>query len=121
MKQISLLLITVTLNVFGQFLMKQGMGQIGAIGGSAEVMATSLLRAFLNPYVIGGVGAYGLSSIFWLILLSRVDLSYAYPALALGYVLVTLIGAWILGESVSTLRWLAVGIICAGVVLLSRS
>jgi multidrug transporter EmrE-like cation transporter len=121
MKQMSLLLITVTLNVVGQFLMKQGMSQIGAIGGSMELMAGNLLRAFLNPYVIGGVGAYGISSIFWLILLSRVELSYAYPALALGYVLVTLVGAWILGESVSNLRWLSVAVICVGVVLLSRS
>lgn len=121
MKQIFLLLITVGLNVAGQFFMKQGMVQIGTIGGSLEVMVNSLARAFLNPYVLGGVGAYGLSSIFWLILLSRVELSYAYPALSLGYVLVTLIGVWVLGENVSTLRWVAVGVICVGVFLLSRS
>lgn len=121
MKQIILLLITVGLNVAGQFLMKQGMSQVGAIGGSVAVMAGSLTKAFLNPYVIGGVGAYGFSSIFWLILLSRVQLSYAYPALSIGYVLVTLVSAFILGEDVSSLRWLAVAIICAGVILLSRS
>ena len=121
MKQISLLLITVGLNVAGQFLMKQGMSQIGVIGGPMNVMALSVARAFFNPYVIGGVASYGLSSIFWLILLSRVELSYAYPALALGYVFVTLISAWILGEDVSSLRWMAVGVICVGVVLLSRS
>ncbi|MCB0114435.1 MAG: multidrug resistance protein [Caldilineaceae bacterium] len=121
MKQLLLLLITVGLNVVGQFFMKQGMSQIGVISGSFEVITSSLMRAFLNPFVIGGVAAYGLSSIFWLILLSRVELSYAYPALALGYVLVTLVGAWILGEDVSNLRWVAVAVICVGVVLLSRS
>ncbi len=121
MKQMLLLLVTVGLNVMGQFLMKQGMSQIGVIAGPLDIIANSLFRAFLNPYVIGGVAAYGFSSIFWLILLSRVELSYAYPALALGYVLVTLIGAWILGESVSNLRWVSVGVICMGVVLLSRS
>lgn len=121
MKQLFLLLITVGLNVAGQLLMKQGMSQVGAIGGSLAVMTESVLRAFLNPYVIGGVGAYGLSSIFWLILLSRVELSYAYPALSLGYVLVTLVGAFLLGEDVSNLRWLSVAVICVGVILLSRS
>lgn len=121
MKQIVLLLITVGLNVTGQFLMKQGMSQVGQIGGSIPQMATQVFSAFLNPYVIGGVGAYGFSSIFWLILLSRVDLSYAYPALSLGYVLVTLVGVWLLGEQVSMQRWLAVSIICVGVILLSRS
>lgn len=121
MKQIILLLITVGLNVAGQFLMKQGMSQVGVIGGSLNVMAGSLLKAFLNPYVIGGVGAYGFSSIFWLILLSRVELSYAYPALSLGYVLVTLVSAFLLAETVSPLRWLSVAVICVGVILLSRS
>lgn len=121
MKQMALLLITVGLNVTGQLLMKQGMGQVGAIGGKLSAMADSLMHAFLNPYVLGGVGAYGLSSIFWLVLLSRVELSYAYPALSLGYVLVTLIGALMLGEQVTAMRWLAVTVICLGVILLSRS
>ncbi len=121
MKQILLLLITVGLNVAGQLLMKQGMSQVGAIHGNLAVIAESVLRAFLNPYVIGGVGAYGLSSIFWLILLSRVDLSYAYPALSLGYVLITLVSAFLLGEDVSNMRWLSVAVICVGVILLSRS
>lgn len=121
MKQMVLLLVTVGLNVAGQFLMKQGMSHVGTIGGNVSVMAEGLAKAFLNPYVIGGVGAYGLSSIFWLILLSRVELSYAYPALSLGYVLVTLVGAFLLGENVSSMRWLSVMVICVGVVLLSRS
>jgi len=121
MKQFFLLLVTVGLNVAGQFLMKQGMGQVGEIGGSLSVMARSLSKAFLNPFVIGGVGAYGFSSIFWLVLLSRVELSYAYPALSLGYVLVTIVGAFLLGETVSSLRWLSVAVICVGVILLSRS
>lgn len=121
MKQIFLLLITVGLNVAGQYLMKQGMGQVGVIGGSLPVMANSLTKAFLNPFVLGGVGAYGFSSIFWLILLSRVPLSYAYPALSLGYVAVTIVSAFLLNETVSPLRWLSVAVICVGVVLLSRS
>jgi multidrug transporter EmrE-like cation transporter len=121
MKQIILLLMTVGLNVTGQYLMKQGMGSVGAIGGTMAAMTGGLLKAFVNPYVLSGVGAYGVSSIFWLVLLSRVDLSYAYPALSIGYILVTLIGAFLLGENVSGLRWAAVLIICFGVVLLSRS
>jgi multidrug transporter EmrE-like cation transporter len=121
MKQIILVLVTVGLNVLGQFLMKQGMSSIGAIHGNTSAVASGLSRAFLNPYVLAGVGTYGLSSVFWLILLSRVELSYAYPALSLGYVLVTLVGAFLLGENVSSMRWAAVLVICLGVVLLSRS
>jgi drug/metabolite transporter (DMT)-like permease len=71
--------------------------------------------------VLGGVGAYGFSSIFWLIMLSRVPLSYAYPALSLGYIAVTIVSAFLLHETVSPLRWLSVAVICVGVILLSRS
>ncbi len=121
MKQIVLVLVTVTFNVVGQYLMKRGMMEVGRISGDLALMINSLSRAFLNPWVIAGVVAYGMSSIFWLVLLSRVDLSYAYPALSLGYVLVTVVGAFALGEQVSGLRWAGVLVICMGVVLLSRS
>ncbi len=121
MKQIALVLVTVTLNVMGQYFMKRGMSAVGVVSGDLSLLAGSLAKAFVNPFVIAGVGAYGISSIFWLILLSRVELSYAYPALSLGYVLITLVSALALNEQVSPLRWTAVVVICLGVVLLSRS
>lgn len=121
MKQLSLLLVTVGLNVIGQYLMKRGMSDMGAITGTIGEMAQHLARAFLNPWVIGGLGAYGFSTFCWLILLSRVDLSYAYPALSLGYVLITIVGFFVLGEAVSPMRWAAVLIICVGVFLVSQS
>ncbi|MFM7585277.1 MAG: EamA family transporter [Caldilinea sp.] len=52
--------------------------------------------------------------------MSRVELSYAYPALSLGYVLITLVSAAILGEQVTTLRWAGVFVIVAGVILVTR-
>lgn len=121
MKQMTLLLVTVTLNVAGQYLMKRGMSDVGVISGNLSALAGSLATAFMNPYVLAGVGAYGFSSIFWLVLLSRVDLSYAYPALSLGYVLVTLVSALALGEQVSALRWAGVMIISIGVIMVARS
>ena len=121
MKQFFLILITVGLNVSGQLMMKQGMSTVGGIHGNMNAIAGGVIKAFLNPFVLGGVAAYGFSSVFWLILLSRVELSYAYPALALGYVAIPLISAFLLGEQVSAMRWAAVLVICVGVVLLSRS
>lgn len=121
MKQLSLLLVTVGLNVAGQYLMKRGMSDMGPIIGSIYDIIKSLSRAFLNPWVIGGLGAYGFSTFCWLILLSRVDLSYAYPALSLGYVAITLVGFFVLGEQVTAVRWIAVLVICTGVFLVSQS
>jgi drug/metabolite transporter (DMT)-like permease len=74
----------------------------------------------MNPYVLAGVASYGFSTIFWLVLLSRVELSYAYPALSMGYVLITLVSALLLGEQVSAMRWAGVFVIVAGVILVTR-
>ncbi|MGI0014724.1 MAG: 4-amino-4-deoxy-L-arabinose transferase, partial [Nitrososphaera sp.] len=114
-------LATVSLNVAGQFLMKRGMTSVGAIYGDLLSIIANVVRAFSNSYVLAGVVAYAFSSILWLVLLSRVDLSYAYPALSLGYLLITLVSAIGLGEQVSSLRWAGVFVICSGVIMISRS
>ena len=120
MKQLILLSVTVSLNVFGQLMMKRGMSSVGVISGDLSLLVDSLGRAILNPFVLAGVAAYGFSTVFWLVLLSRVELSYAYSALSLGYVLITLVSAAILGEQVTTLRWAGVFVIVAGVILVTR-
>ncbi len=121
MREPLLLFFTVGLNVVGQFLMKRGMTQVGAVTNDLAAMPAFFLRAFTTPAVLLGVLAYGLSSIFWLILLSRVDLSYAYPALSLGYVVVVLVSWLFLGEHISLMRWAGVIVICVGVWLVSRT
>ncbi|MBE2237272.1 MAG: EamA family transporter [Caldilineaceae bacterium] len=120
MKQLILLLVTVSLNVFGQLMMKRGMSSVGAISGDLNLLVESLTKAIMNPYVLAGVASYGFSTIFWLVLLSRVELSYAYPALSMGYVLITLVSALLLGEQVSAMRWAGVFVIVAGVILVTR-
>lgn len=120
MKQLILLLATVSLNVFGQLMMKRGMASVGAITGDMSMIVQSLSQAIMNPFVLAGVATYGFSTVFWLVLLSRVELSYAYPALSLGYVLITLVSAFFLGEQVSALRWAGVFVIVAGVIMVTR-
>lgn len=121
MKQMTLLLVTIATNVLGQYMMKRGMGDVGRVGGDLTDILGSLMRAFTNPFVVAGVAAYAFGSIFWLMLLSRVDLSYAYPVLSLGYVMITLVSALLLGENVTAMRWSGVLVICLGVFLIARS
>lgn len=112
-----LLLGAVCLGVTGQFLMKNGMNQVGAINSLA---LASLFRMFSNPLVLLGFASYGLSSVGYLMALSRLDLSVAYPMVGMGYVLVMLISWLILHEPVSALRWLGTLLIVAGVWLVGR-
>jgi len=102
--------------------LKTGMTRVGAIG--AESLATPVdlaVRVLLQPLVIFGLGCYVLGAAVWLIVLSRVPLSLAYPSLAVSYVLTALLAWTLLGEHISGLRWAGIATICMGVVLISRS
>ena len=122
-KSMVLILVAVLLGVVGQLLLKMGITQVGtlAFGSDLAGLIQLGLRVFGNLKVLGGFAAYGLSSLFWIVVLSKVDLSLAYPMLALNYVLVPLT-AWVfLGEQVPTLRWLGAGVVIIGVVIISRT
>ena len=68
-----------------------------------------------------GFAMYGLSAVSWLIVLSRLDLSTAYPFLALNFVLIALVGRFVLGEDISLARWAGLLLICIGIVVVARS
>lgn len=121
MRQLSLIIVTVMLNVAGQMAMKRGMNAVGAISFDVNRLPAIALRTLTQPYVLIGIAAYGLSSVFWLVILSRVDLSYAYPALSLGYVLIVIVSWLLLNESVTASRLIGVFVVCGGVILVARS
>lgn len=112
-----LLIISILLGALGQICLKRGMQQVGEV----DITLATALRVATNILVLLGLGLYGLSSIFWLGVLSRLDLSYSYPLLAINFVLVPLLSQLFLGERVPSLRWLGILVICGGVVLSARS
>ena len=107
----------VCLGVVGQLLMKSGMNQVGAID---RLGVAALIRVFSNPWVLLGFASYGLSSVVYLMALSKLDLSVAYPMIGLGYVLVVLFSWLLLREPVGVARWVGVFLIVAGVWLVGR-
>jgi drug/metabolite transporter (DMT)-like permease len=79
------------------------------------------LRIATSPWVILGLAIYASGTFFWLVALSRVELSFAYPFASLSYVLI-LAASWaFLGETVSLLRLAGVVTICLGVLIVSQS
>lgn len=111
----------VCLNAAAQLLLKAGTNAVGAIHlTSSNWFSTGVKLATQLP-ILGGLACYGISLVVWIVGLSRVDVSLAYPLLSLGYVMGTF-GAWyFLGEVVSMQRMLAIAVIIIGVVLLTRS
>jgi drug/metabolite transporter (DMT)-like permease len=88
---------------------------------SLDQLGSMLWRIGTNPYVIVGLAVYVGSTLFWLVTLSRVDLSYAYPFASLSYV-VMLLASWLLfKENITSLRLLGSFVVMTGVILISRS
>lgn len=111
----------IILNAVAQLLLKAGTNAVGAIHLTAENWFPTGMKLATQLPILGGLTCYVVSVLVWIIGLSRVDVTIAYPMLSLGYV-INALGAWyFLGEMVSAQRILAIGVILVGVALLARS
>ena len=120
-KYLPLILTGVLLNAFAQIVLKQGMRTIGTFAFSMENIIPIGIKVAFNPYVLLGLGCYGLSVVVWLMVLSRVDVSYAYPMLSVGYIVAALAGKLFFDEPVDMIRWAGIVTICFGVWLITRT
>jgi multidrug transporter EmrE-like cation transporter len=117
----SFIVFGVLLNAVAQLLLKAGARNVGEIHLTMQNFFTVGLKVASQLPIIGGLTCYVLSVVLWIIALSRVDVSIAYPMLSLGYV-VTAIGAWYLfGEALSAQRLMAIVVILIGVAWLART
>jgi drug/metabolite transporter (DMT)-like permease len=119
MKDFLLLFFNVLLTVIGQILFKHGMNMIGRISSMQDAIG-KLTQAFLNPYILSGIAIYGFTTLVWLVILSRVKLSIAYPMLSSGYVLSILFSWMLFKESIPKVRIIGALIICIGVYLVTQ-
>lgn len=109
------------LNAIAQLLLKKGTNAVGAIHLTAENWFSIGVQLATQLPILGGLTCYVISVVVWIIGLSRVDVTIAYPLLSIGYI-VNAIGAWyFLGEIMSLQRMLAIGVIIIGVALLVKS
>ncbi len=119
MKDFILLFFNVLLTVIGQILFKHGMNTVGRVNSIQDVFG-KLTQAFLNPYILSGIAIYGFTTLVWLVILSRVKLSIAYPLLSSGYVLSILFSWLLFKESIPKIRIIGAIIICIGVYLVAQ-
>lgn len=108
----SVLLLSVGLNAAGQLLFK---------AASLAQADGTIVDMFFHLETWAGLVLYGLSAVAWLWVLSRAQLSYAYPVLALSFPMVVGLSAVLFGESVSLTRWVGTGLILVGVAYLART
>jgi len=102
-------------------MLKKGMTRIDKFDLTAAGIVGSVFNIVFDPFVFFGLIMMVVSMGAHLVVLSRVEISFAYPFLGLSFVLITAYGYLILGESVNTWRILGVLLICSGVALVARS
>ncbi len=114
-----MILFCVSLGAIGQLTLKHGMNSVGAITKTGAIM--KVFGAFSNPFVLAGFVLYGFSALVWMIVLSRVEVSWAYPMVSISYVIVMAASYFLFQEDVDLARIMGTLIICVGVFLVARS
>jgi multidrug transporter EmrE-like cation transporter len=119
---LALLLVSVVFAIAGQLTLKSAMEQIGRIG-SQEVSAPvdTIGRAAKEPRLWIGLFLFGVSALFWLVVLSRVPLSVAYPLVGVSYILIVAFSRLVLHEHVPTIRWVGVLVVAIGIGIVGLS
>lgn len=115
-----LILVSTLFGVAGQTSIKLGLSKPGVAESATGVVALVGL-IFKSPLVMLGLTFYALGALAWIAVLSKLDLSVAYPFLALNFVFVTVASRFILGETVPPLRWLGILVIITGILLVAKS
>lgn len=116
---VALILVSVSTNAIAQLLLRWAARE-GLVSPEGWSLAT-LFELLLRPGIIGGLACYALSVVVWVTVLSRAEVSFAYPFLGLGFVFVTFASAFLLGETISTQRLAGTALIALGVAVLARS
>ncbi|MEP3439391.1 MAG: transporter [Hoeflea sp.] len=121
MKYIVFILFTVLTNAAAQLMLKQGMLSLGPVSFTADTMIARIFQILFNPWVFAGLTTFAISMASHLYVLSKVELSFAYPFLSLAYVAVAVFAYFLFKEDINNWRIAGIAFICVGTVLIAQS
>jgi multidrug transporter EmrE-like cation transporter len=116
-----LVFLSVFVNTAAQLLLKEGMTRVGHFEFVWHNIVPIFLKVATNYFILAGFAAYVFSVTVWLMVLSRIEVSLAYPLTSLGFVLTALAGYLLFQETLSPLRIIGILIIILGIILVTRS
>ncbi len=111
--------LAIIFNILGQLSLKWSMMHFKTFSLS-PFRISKILSLLFAPYSILGILLYGISAIFWMIALTKVELSVAYPMLSVGYIIIFFISILLFGEPYKSIRLIGVILIVFGVYFISR-
>lgn len=120
-RYLPLILTGVLLNAIAQLALKQGMREIGHFDFTPPTLLSMSWRVGTNGYVLFGLVCYVVSVAVWLLALSRVEVSFAYPMLSVGYIVTAVAAFYLFGEALTPVRIAGIAVIIFGVFLISRT
>ena len=112
---------SVSLNAAAQIFLRKTMVEVGPVPGDRSDLFAYALAVVFNPWFIGGMTCYAVSIGVWLIVLSKLEVSVAYPLLSIGYIITAFVGFFFLGENVTLLRVFGIALICGGLFFITRT
>ena len=117
----ALIMTGVLLNAAAQLMLKAGANRVGPVEIEAGALTAAARELAFSLPIAGGIACYVVSVLVWIVALTRVEVSLAYPMLSVGYV-VNAIAAWMLfGEQLTAMRLTGILVIILGVYLLAAS
>lgn len=118
----ALIAVSVALSSLAQIVLKAGMSTPAVLEGlEAAPWWRAAQTIGTTPLVLGGLALYFLSALLWLLVLARIEVSLAYPFVAMGFILTMLLGWWVHGDQLSVARVAGTLLIAVGVAVVARS
>jgi multidrug transporter EmrE-like cation transporter len=118
---LSLLMAGVLLNAAAQLFLKTGTNRVGEFSFALSSLGPAGLKLATSPFVIAGLSCYVVSVVVWILGLSRVPVSVAYPLLSVGYIVNAFAAYLLFGEALAPQKLVGIGFIVVGVFLVARS
>ncbi len=121
MRNAVILVACLGLMVTAQILWKIALARIGVVDITSSSLGTRVVQLITSWRILLGLAMFGLATLFWMDLLSRMELSLLYPFMSLSYVLAFFAGWWFLGEHPQPIRLVGIVVIVLGIALVARS
>lgn len=118
---IPLILFTVLTNAAAQLMLKRGMTGVGTLDVGGDGLIWTVFRVVFNPFVFAGLCTFVISMASHLVVLSKVQISYAYPFLSLAYVVVAAYAYFVFNEDLGAARIAGIGFIVLGTIFIAQS
>lgn len=116
----ALILVSVVASALAQLMLKTGMSQPAVLSALDSGRAVdSALRIAFNPWIVGGFTLYLFGAVVWLFVLARVDASFAYPFVGVGFIVTLLLGKLLMGDAIGVARLVGTALVAVGVVCIA--